>query len=156
LPATRDSWPSRPLVRHKGTIVNFGASWLSEPIFDLRDDVWMIVPPHRLLVALVLAVLTLSACGSSSGSSTSSTTSSGGNEGVAAAKQKCLDATKQIQNSTARSVAEQACGHITTDNANVNAALSKAKHACLTAAAKIPIDSVKRSAEGECKKIGGS
>ena len=80
-----------------------------------------------LLVGLVFAAIALSACGSSGGSSTSSTAGSSVKSGVAAAKQKCLDATKKIQNSTAQSVAEQACDQITTNNANVNAALSKAK-----------------------------
>ena len=73
--------------------------------------------------------------------------------GVATAKQKCLDATKQIQDSSARSTAEQACNGITTSNANVSAALSKAKQTCLTAAAKIPITSLKQAAEAQCNKI---
>jgi hypothetical protein len=77
----------------------------------------------------------------------------GSGSGVAAAKQKCLDATKKIQDSSARSTAEHACDQITTSNANVNNALSKAKQACLTAAAKIPIASLKQEADAQCNKI---
>jgi hypothetical protein len=111
------------------------------------------------LVLLVVAVTALSACGGSSTSSSSSTSSTaastapGSGGGVAAARQRCLDATKKIQNSHARSTAEQACNQITTSNANVSAGLSKAKQACLTAAAKIPIASVKQSAQTQCDKI---
>ena len=72
---------------------------------------------------------------------------------VAAAKQECLDATKKIQDSNARSTAEQACDQITTSNANVSTALGKAKQACLTAAAKIPIASLKEAAQAQCNKM---
>ena len=115
-----------------------------------RDDVGMNLFRSPLLVLFVVAATALSACGSSSNSASQSTTSG---SGVTAAKQKCLDATKKIENSTARSTAEQACNQISTSNATVNAALSDAKQTCLTAAAKIPIASVKQAAEGECKKI---
>jgi len=80
-------------------------------------------------------------------------TASGSGSGIAAAKQKCLDATKKIQNSTARSTAEQACNQITTSNASVSAARNKAEQACLTAAEEIPIASLKHSAQAQCKKI---
>jgi hypothetical protein len=73
-----------------------------------------------------------------------------------AARQKCLGATKKIQSSTARSVAQQACDQITTSNANLSAALSKAKQTCLDAAAKIPVTSLKQAAEAQCKKIAAS
>jgi hypothetical protein len=78
------------------------------------------------LVLLVVAAAALSACGGSSSSSSSSTpstsstsstaasTTGGSGSGVAAAKQKCLDATKKIQDPGARSTAEQACNQITT------------------------------------------
>lgn len=58
-----------------------------------------------------------------------------------------------MQNSTARSTAEQACNHISSSNANVSAALHQAEQTCLTAAGKLPITSLKHSAEAECKKI---
>ena len=80
-------------------------------------------------------------------------TTAGSGSGVAAAKQKCLDATKKIQDSSARSTAEHACNQITTSNANVSTALSKAEQACLTAAAKIPIPSLKQAADAQCNKI---
>ena len=86
-------------------------------------------------------------------SSTATFTTAGSGSGVAAAKQKCLDATKKIQDASARSTAEHACNQITTSNANVSTALSKAKQACLTAAAKIPIASLKQAAEAQCNKI---
>jgi hypothetical protein len=114
-----------------------------------------------LVVVLVLAAAVLSACGGSSTSSTSSaatssaaTSASASSASVVAdAKQKCLDATKKIQNSTARSTAEQACGQISTSNPNVTSALNKAKQACLTAAAKIPIASIKQAADTQCNKV---
>ncbi|MGZ6725134.1 MAG: hypothetical protein ACXVHK_29775, partial [Solirubrobacteraceae bacterium] len=77
----------------------------------------------------------------------------GSGSGVAAAKQKCLDATKKIQDLSAGSTAEHACNQITTSNANVSTALNKAKQTCLTAAAKIPIASLKQAAEAQCNKI---
>ena len=122
----------------------------------MRDDGGMILHRRLPLLGLVLAAIALGGCGSSSGSSTSSTAGSTAKGGVASAKQKCLDATKKIENTTARSVAEQACDQITTSDANVNTALSKAKQACLDAAASIPIDSVKQAADAQCKKIPGS
>jgi hypothetical protein len=73
---------------------------------------------------------------------------------VSACRQKCLDATEKIENSGARSAAEQACNRITTSNANVGAALGTAKQTCLSAAAKIPIVSLKQSAQAQCNKIG--
>ena len=85
--------------------------------------------------------------------STATSTTAGSGSGVAAATQECLDATKKIQDSSARSTAEHACNQITTSNANVNTARSKAKQACLTAAAKIPIASLKQAAEAQCNKI---
>ena len=69
------------------------------------------------------------------------------------AKQKCLDATKKIQDSSARSTAEHACNQITTSNANVSTALSEAKQACRSAAANIPIASLEQAAEAQCNKI---
>ena len=101
---------------------------------------------------LVVGLIALTACGSS-GTSSSSSTAGGSGSGVAAARQKCLDATKNIQNSTARSTAEDACNQLSTNNANVRKALSKAKRTCLDAAGNIPIASLKRSAEAQCKKI---
>ena len=125
----------------------------------LRDDAGMIDLRWALLVVFVVAAAAVSACGSSSSSTSSSTsstatsTTAGSGSGVAAARQKCLDATKKIQNQTARSTAEQACNRITTSNANVSTALAKAKQACLSAAAKIPIASIKQSAQAQCNKI---
>jgi len=110
----------------------------------------MVLYRAPLLGLLVGAVIALTACGSST---TTTTTASGG--ALTAAKQKCLEATKQIQNSTARSVAEQACDQISSSNENVKAAASKAKQACRTAAGKIPIASLKQAAEQECDKITG-
>jgi len=123
----------------------------------LRDDGGMIDLRWAILVVLVVAAAAVSACGTSSSSTSASTsstsTTAGAGSGVAAARQKCLDATKKIENSTARSTAEQACNHVTTSNANVSTALGQAKQACLTAAAKIPIASVKQSAQAQCSKI---
>jgi hypothetical protein len=156
--------PARPLDRGQvPRLVRVDltrAADLARPLArdGLRDDGGMIGLRSALLVVLVVAAAALSACGSSNTSSSSSTTSAatstaGSGSGVAAATQKCLDATKQIQNASARSTAEQACNQITTSNANVNTALSKAKQACLTAAAKIPIASLKQAAEAQCNKI---
>ena len=127
----------------------------------LRDDGGMIDLRSALLVVLVVAAAAVSACGTSSSStsstsltsSTTTSTTAGSGSGVAAARQKCLDATEKIQNSSARSTAEQACNRITTSNGNVSTALGKAKQTCLTAAAKIPIASLKQSAQAQCNKI---
>jgi hypothetical protein len=122
----------------------------------MRDDLSMNRYRLLLVVVLVVSAAALSACGSSGSSSSSSTSTSGSGGAAATAKQKCLDQTKKIQNSTARSTAEQACRKITTGNANVNAALKKAKQSCLSAAQSIPIDSIKKAAESQCQKISGS
>ena len=135
-----------------------------------------------LLVVLVVAAAALSACGSSNTraggtlnaftsspsptSSAATSTPAGSGSGVAAAKQKCLDATKYsttvylpapgaaaITLARARSTAEQACNQITTSNPNLNTALSKAKGACLNAARNIPIASIKQAADTQCNKI---
>jgi hypothetical protein len=145
-PALPNTRSPRPAARRAVRPVRYG----------LRDDGGMIGLRSTLLVVLVVAAAALSACGSSSTSSSSSTatsTTAGSGSGVAAAKQKCLDATKKIQDSSARSTAEHACNQITTSNANVSTALSKAKQACITAAAKIPIASLKHAAEAQCNKI---
>ena len=136
-------------ARHTGRSDTVGA--VRGFVSAMRDDGRMILHRRLLLVVLVIAATALSACGSSSSSSTTTASSTTG--GVAAARSKCLDATKKIQNATARTTAEHACHQITTDNANVNSALKQAKQACLTAAAKIPIDSLKKSAQTERKKI---
>jgi hypothetical protein len=114
-----------------------------------------------LLVVLVLATAALNACGRSSASSsstasissTASPATGGSAGGLAAAKHKCLDVTKMIQDSGAWSAAEQACNQITTGNANITTALGNAKQACLTGAAMIPIASLNQTVQAQCNTI---
>jgi hypothetical protein len=156
----RDASGARPRAAMPGMSSRAGRPAVRPVRIGLRDDGGMTGLRSGMLIVLVIAAAALSACGSSSTSSTASTatssatsTTAGSGSGLAAAKQKCLDATKKIQNASARSTAEQACDQITTSNANVSSALSKAKQTCLTAAAKIPIASLKQSAEAQCNKI---
>lgn len=116
-----------------------------------------------LLVLLVVGAAALSACGnsststSSSMSSTSSTaisTTAGSGSGVAAAGQKCLDATKKIQASSARSTAGKG---VQSDHHEQREREHGAQQRQSTRASlrqrRSPVASLKQEAETQCNKI---
>ncbi len=113
------------------------------------------------LAPVLVVVLALSACGSSSSgssstgssSTTSSESSMSSSSGpVADAEQRCLDATKDISDATAKSLAEQGCKSLG-GNPKVTDALVKAKSKCLEAAGKVPIASLQKQAVDACNRI---
>ncbi|HEY5144069.1 MAG TPA: hypothetical protein VII98_11280 [Solirubrobacteraceae bacterium] len=117
-----------------------------------------------LIVAALIAVLALGACGSSSSSKSSSSSSTpaaattgsstGTSTDLAAAQKKCLDQASQLTDATAKSVATSACKQISSSNTNITDALSKAKTACLNAVAKLP-SVLQGPAKDQCNKISG-
>lgn len=98
-------------------------------------------------VLLVVCGLVAAGCGSSSSSSS--------------AESKCKDAAKQISDSNARKVAEDACsaaGNAGTGITNavstaVKSVESSAKQACLAAAQSVPSGSARDQAVAGCNKI---
>ena len=136
LPGPSPTDKGYPALNHRPPSAGFSAARRTvRPFRDgLRDDDGMNGLRSALLVVLVVAAATLSAFGSSSTSSSSPTsttatsTTAGSGNGVAAAKQKCLDATKRSRTQAAgsdRGTPLQSDHH--EQHEDVNNALSKAE-----------------------------
>jgi acetyl-CoA acetyltransferase len=111
------------------------------------------------VLVLIVCGLLATGCGSSSSSSSS-------------AVSKCKDAAKQISDSTARSIAEQACSSAGTAEKSISSAVSTAgqsatnavstaaqsvksaaKQACLAGAQNAPAGTARDQAVAGCNKI---